>query len=183
MHSIDISISHLHSLPQVLDPKEGTFEFTSDRAKAQKSAEANYPNAEGIDIAENQLYFVSKELKRLFILRLDAGTFTSETTERGAFDSEPDQIGRIVGSDSELLFFAEDGADGPGVFARDRAGRYFTILESRQNGDETTGIAFSLDRKHLYFAVQHVGVIYDVTREDGLPFDARTLDIKYHRAK
>ena len=45
---------------------------------------------------------------------------------------------------------------------------------------ETTGLAFSPDRKHMYVAAQSPGIIYDVTRLDGLRFDAAALDIKYH---
>ena len=35
---------------------------------------------------------------------------------------------------------------------------------------ETTGIAFSPDGKHMYFAYQGDGILFDVTRTDGLTF-------------
>ena len=31
-----------------------------------------------------------------------------------------------------------------------------------------------------YISFQHVGIIYDVTRDDGRPFNGKLLDIKYH---
>lgn len=34
----------------------------------------------------------------------------------------------------------------------------------------------------MYIAYQETGILYDVTREDGLAFDAKSLDIKYHRS-
>jgi len=43
-----------------------------------------------------------------------------------------------------------------------------------------TGLAFSPDARHLYFAMQDAGKIFDVTRTDGLPFNGKTLNIKYH---
>jgi hypothetical protein len=32
----------------------------------------------------------------------------------------------------------------------------------------------------MYVAYQDNGVLFDVTREDGLAFDAKSLDVKYH---
>jgi secreted PhoX family phosphatase len=50
----------------------------------------------------------------------------------------------------------------------------YTILHADkdkfENVDETTGIAFSPDAMHLYVSFQHVGVIYDVTRDDKQSF-------------
>jgi len=68
------------------------------------------------------------------------------------------------------------------VHARNSLGQYYTILESNVYKDETTGLAFSPDAKHLYFAYQETGLLFDITRIDGLPFNARTLNVKYHRA-
>ena len=66
------------------------------------------------------------------------------------------------------------------VQARNDRGQYFTILESDVYEDETTGLAFSPDAKHLIFAYQETGVLYDITRTDGLAFNGRTLNVKYH---
>jgi hypothetical protein len=90
---------------------QGTFSWTTDREAAKASASAQYPNSEGIDVYENELYFVSKARRRLFILNLDDGTHTSQSTQNGFFDGQPDQIKRIIGADSDnLLYFTEDGA-------------------------------------------------------------------------
>lgn len=66
------------------------------------------------------------------------------------------------------------------VHARNNLGQYYTILESHVYEDETTGLAFSPDSKHLYVAYQETGLLFDITRVDGLPFNARTLNVKYH---
>jgi sugar lactone lactonase YvrE len=44
------------------------------------------------------------------------------------------------------------------------------------------GLAFSPDRRRMYFAMQKAGVLYEVIREDGHAFDGMHLDIKYHAA-
>ena len=41
-------------------------------------------------------------------------------------------------------------------------------------------LAFSPDKKHMYVSYQGDGKIFDITREDGYPFGAHRLDIKYH---
>ena len=41
-------------------------------------------------------------------------------------------------------------------------------------------LAFSPDKKHMYVSYQGEGKIFDITREDGYPFGAHRLDIKYH---
>lgn len=56
------------------------------------------------------------------------------------------------------------------------------MLESPVFEDETTGLAFSPDARHLYVAYQTNGILFDVTRTDGLPFNAKTLNVKYHVA-
>ena len=75
------------------------------------------------------------------------------------------------------------GGSPAGIHARDSDGNYLTIVEAIDFGGsaETTGLAFSPDDMHMYFAVQDDGVIFDITRTDGRPFDAKSLDIKYHK--
>ena len=159
---------------------EGTYEWIGDKEHAKLNAHAFYPNAEGIDVDGNRLYFISKELKTMFVLDLDGGTYTSHTTRSGVFDGEPDQLQRIVGVHDGLLYFTEDGGKYAGVHARNRLGQFFTILEGSRCEDETTGLAFSPDGVHLYVAFQEKGELFDVTRDDGMPFHFKTLNIKYH---
>jgi hypothetical protein len=59
----------------------GTFSWVLDRNGATPYL---YRNAEGIDVKDNFLYFVSKVDKTLFILDLKEGTFTRESTNNGA---------------------------------------------------------------------------------------------------
>jgi hypothetical protein len=158
----------------------GAFEWTNDIEAARNSAREYFPQSEGIDRHGNKLYLVCKRIKQLFIFNLDDMTYENMTTTSGLFDGSPDQMKRIVGSDGGLLYFTEEGGVDAGVHARDEYGRFFTILESPHWMDETTGLSFSPDGKHLYIAWQLNGTLYDVSREDGLSFDAQALNVKYH---
>lgn len=166
----------------LLHPSNMTYAFTNDREAAKLNAGQYYPKSEGIDSDDGDLYFVSKKRKLLYILDLRGGTYTNHSTKVGAFDGQPDQVARLLKNSEDLLFFTEEGGGGrPGIHARDSKGLYFTILEGLDNKtDETTGLAISPDATHLYFAMQEAGVIFDVTRLDGLPFHSKTLNIRYH---
>lgn len=123
----------------------------------------------------------------MYILDLDSNNYTRYSTHEGLFAGQPDQIVRLTGNttsvnDEGLLYFTEDGGSVAGVHARNRYGQYYTILESREyDDDETTGLSFSPNHLHLYIAYQDNGILFDVTRIDGLPFSANTLNVKYHK--
>lgn len=159
----------------------GTFEWINDKTRAQNNAKSYYPQTEGIDVYENQMIVVCKNIKQMFTFDLDKMTYTNESTVSGLFDGGPDQMGRLLEDSGELLYFTEEGGKDAGIHARDEQGRFFTILESPQYIDETTGLAFSPDGFHMYVAYQKNGLLFDVWREDGLPFQARTLNVKYHQ--
>jgi secreted PhoX family phosphatase len=118
----------------------------------------------------------------LFILDLDANTYTNATTLHGLFEGTPDQVKRVLDDDSGILYFTEEGGVLPGVHARDATGRFFTILEGDFN-DETTGLSFSPDRKFMYVAFQERGLLFAVWRTDGLQFNGRSLNVKYHSTR
>mmetsp|Transcript_45021 Transcript_45021/g.108889 ORF Transcript_45021/g.108889 Transcript_45021/m.108889 type:complete len:567 (+) Transcript_45021:163-1863(+) len=165
----------------VLEPQgnnKGTFRWTTDKGYAKTNAAMYYPYTEGIDVWRHQLFFTSKEKRELFILHLDNKTFEKQSTVAGVFDGMPDQVKRIV--DDGLLYFCEEGGIENGVHARDENGWFFTILESDTFNDESTGLAFSPNGKRMYVAFQHSGMIYDIWREDGLPFHGQTLSVRYH---
>jgi len=162
----------------------GTFNWTTDMEKAEDNAEKFYQNSEGIDVSGNELFFVSKEQKDLFILDLDAMTYERHSTIYGLFDGQPDQLKRLISDEgNSLLYFCEEGGSRNGVHARDENGWFYTILESSDGIGETTGLAFSPDGRHMYVSYQHAGIIFDVYREDGLPFHGKTLNVKYHELK
>lgn len=158
----------------------GTFEWTSDEEAAKNNARTYYPLSEGIDVYGSQLFFVCKKIHQIFTINLDEGTYTNETTISGLFDGKPDQVHRILDDDKDILYFTEEGGVDAGVHARDASGNYYTILESPDYTDETSGLAFSPDGKHLYVAYQDAGLLFDVWRQDGLPFNGKRLDVKYH---
>jgi secreted PhoX family phosphatase len=80
------------------------------------------------------------------------------------------------------LYFCEDGGDACGVHGRDASGRFFTIFQDATGlfSGETTGLAFSPNGKYMYVSFQSPGIIFEISRTDGLPFYGSTLDIKYH---
>jgi hypothetical protein len=163
----------------VLNPDAGTFKWTLDESSARDNAEKFYPGSEGMAIRGCMLYFVSKHLTTLYALNLQKMVYTAQSTIHGDFDAEPDGI-QTVGDENSLLLFTEDNSTISGVYGRDSKNKYYTILETLlYANDETTGLAFSPDHRHLYFALQRHGLFFDVTREDGLPFEAETLPVRY----
>ena len=165
----------------VLNYKTGTFSWTSNISKGRNSAAEHYPQCEGMDVNDGMLYLVAKNIRQLFILDLDAQTYTNTTTQHGVFDGGPDQVKRILVSDDadDILYFTEEGGKLPGVHGRNSAGQFFTILEGDYN-DETTGLSFSPGGMFMYVAFQERGLLFELSREDGLPFHGRTLNINYH---
>lgn len=151
-----------------------TFQWTSSLDKGRNSAQAFYPNVEGISVNGRILSFVAKTQKEIFHLNLDNGTYTVESTERGlllgggSFSAEPDQIIQY----GHVLYFTEDGGSTPGIYASDGVD-YYTLFEAddkKFSGDETTGLAFSPDGTRLYVCIQAIGYLFEITRNDGLPF-------------
>lgn len=170
----------------------GSFRWTTNLNAGRKSAKDHYvstvsssrqlflndsglcmqPNSEGITVRGKELFFITKVKKRMYILDLDAMTYRSVSTRAGQFSGQPDQVESYSGS--TFLIFTEDGSNSAGIHAR-RGNRFYTMLESTFFSNETTGIALSPDKKHLYFAYQDSGVLFDLTRNDGRAFDAETL--------
>jgi hypothetical protein len=175
------TIDYLILQPSQDGSSNGTFVWTTNRASAKQNARQNYPHSEGIDVYGNQLFFVCKQIRKLFILDLDAGTYTRSSTESGLFDGGPDQLKRIINDEDGLLYFTEDGGVDSGIHARDTQGRFYTILESPILPGETAGLAFSPDGKFMYVAYQDVGMLYAIWRRDGFPVHATHLDVNYRQ--
>ena len=183
-------VDYLVVEPLADDPNRGTFYWEPNKGIAQQSSKAHFPNAGGIDVKDNELFVVSKRYQTVFVLDLDQGTYHNSSTATSLFDGEPDQIQRLVPTDDDpdadrILYFTEDG-DGKGakagIHGRNSNGHYFTIVESHVYSDETTGLAFSPDGRHLYVAYQESGLLFDIFRDDGQPFSANALHVKHHRA-
>jgi hypothetical protein len=173
-----------------LSTGQGTYIWSNDINLGRSSASQYFKNGEGIDIRNGIMYFTAKIDKLLYIINLDNGTFARSSTVSGAFDSQPDQVARVLdisapggaASDNDILYFCEDGGDACGVHGRDSSGRFFTILQDGGSlfGGETTGLAFSPNGMFMYVSFQVPGYIFEIKRTDGLPFNGATLDIKYH---
>ncbi|CAB9531516.1 osmC-like protein [Seminavis robusta] len=153
----------------------GTFKWIPDEAEARANAESYYPSTEGMKMDGNILRVVSKGLEGFFELDLDEGNYTFEVPD---FDGQPDQSTTVVQDDgSKLIYFTEEAhpfwgffGSQVGLYTRDEAGEYTTILFGDDYSPETTGVAFSPDGLHMYFAYQTDGYLFDVTRTDGLSF-------------
>lgn len=137
----------------------GTYSWGSSRSP--QSGDQAYPSAEGIDVKGNELYFVTKGQRRLYIVDLESNTWRSGETIQSDNGSQftPDQVARITGSDSpdDILYFCEDGSGNQDIHARGRDAngdyRFFTIIRG-YSSTETTGLTFSPDNKYMYFAHQ-----------------------------
>jgi hypothetical protein len=158
---------------------DGTFRWTTDEDAARSSASKWYPNTEGIQFHEGKLYFMAKERMEMFILDVDNFTWEKEESGKkfygeGSFEEQPDQ--NMFGPTRKFMYFTEDGGKSPGVYARyGRDGTYFTLFQGIPGGeyadDETIGIALSPDHRRLYAGIQDAGIIFEITRSDGLPFE------------
>lgn len=170
----------------VLDPTRGTFTWSERREDGMKSAEKNFNNLEGIDSRDGVLMFVSKKQNDLFTLDLDKSTYRKESTNNHLFNGSPDQLARFMDQpESEMIFFTEEHGKktGVGVHARDANGNYYTILlndAGKVRRQETTGLAFSPDNRFMYFGFYKLGVIFAVSRKDGLPFHGTNLSLRHH---
>lgn len=156
----------------------GTFKWVDSIDEGRNSAGAYFPNSEGIDvnIATNELGFISKKSHSLFILQLHHGTYRVYSTKYGRFDGQPDQIRTMPDG---VMYLTEDGGTIAGVHARNRNGQFFTLLEGPDYQNESTGVSFSPNGLHMYMAFQKDGILFDVSRTDGLTFKDKTLDVNY----
>jgi hypothetical protein len=173
-----------------LDPAAGTFEWTSSLDEGRRNAEQYFPHTEGISHMNGILYFVSKKTRILYILNLDAMTYTTSNVNsgkllgRGNFGEEADHVVQLT---DNTVYFTEDGGRTPGVYGKDvKTGQYFAIMEavhSQYKNDEATGLAFSPDWTRMYVCIQDNGVLFEIRRKDGMPFESahQQLRLKYHR--
>jgi hypothetical protein len=139
-----------------------------------------------VDIRDGMLYMTCKANFQLYILDLDAKTYTVSSTVSGSFDGEPDQVARLLDPNNDdeeaILYFCEDTDTKSGVHGRDANGRYYSILQGEEGvtDGETSGLAFSPGNMFMYVAFQVEGKIFEIRRTDGRPFNGQRLDIKYH---
>jgi hypothetical protein len=161
---------------------DGTYQWTTNKEAAKRNAQSYYPFSEGIDVVGSQIFFVCKKVKEIFTLNLDTLTWQKASTRSGLFNGKPDQISRILGSTDGLLYFTEEDGLNSGIHARDKDARFYTIVEAISFTGETTGLSISPDGRFMVFAYQEMGLLYQIWRQDGLAFDAKHLDVKYHDA-
>eukprot|EP00594_Rhizosolenia_setigera_P003655 CAMPEP_0178951314 /NCGR_PEP_ID=MMETSP0789-20121207/7153_1 /TAXON_ID=3005 /ORGANISM="Rhizosolenia setigera, Strain CCMP 1694" /LENGTH=460 /DNA_ID=CAMNT_0020632165 /DNA_START=553 /DNA_END=1935 /DNA_ORIENTATION=+ len=106
----------------------------------------------------------------------EENTSSSSSSSEDGDDQEKDN--------HPILYFCEDSGQKrqSGIHGRDSTGKFFSIIEGYGYRSESTGLAFSPNKKFMYVAYQkNPGTILALWREDGQPFDGQTLDIKYHQ--
>ena len=119
----------------VLDD-DGTYTWSSNRGVGPGDINSTgyFPEAEGINVYNGFLNFVSKNEKMMFTLDLEQETWTKSSTNSGLFDGRPDQLVKMFGL-SDYLFFTEDAKTDSGLF-NDLHGRnmitgeYFTLIQA-----------------------------------------------------
>lgn len=159
----------------------GTYEWVSSIQQAQSNASLTYAGSEGTDRRDNFLFIITKTEKFLYVLDLDSNTYVRTSTLSGLFDGEPDQIKHLMNGDDEIVYFTEDGGQHGGVHGRNAEGQFFTIMEGGPGlSPETTGLSCDPSGTHMYVAFQEEGILFDITRSDGYPFQGITLDVRYH---
>lgn len=170
------------------------FEWTPSLEEGRQSAYDFFQLSEGISHdGEGILYFVTKKSNTLYALNLDTFEYRTEMTSNkdrmfgdGSFSAQPDYV--LHSGNDDMLYFTEDGG-WPGVHALKKGtGEYFSIVEAKgamYEHDEATGLAWSPDWTRLYVCIQDAGVLFEITRDDGLPFDhdETQLHLKYHSSK
>lgn len=154
----------------------GSFEWVEDPCDANPEL---YEKGEGIHIdSQNKiLTFVGKTYKQIFYLDLSAGKYIEDTTTRGEICQQPDNI-RGLGGDT---YVCTDGHYPNSVFRiSPSTGCYAKVLEEQREGSgyagkEFAGVDFTSDGRFMYVSVQN-RAIWVVWRDDGLPFDGKTLE-------
>lgn len=81
----------------------GTFIWTNEIILARANAAQTYPKAQGIDVNGSTLSFVCQDIKKLFQLKLDDGTYTVTSTVSGLMEGEPNEIHYVEGDAGTLL--------------------------------------------------------------------------------
>jgi hypothetical protein len=162
---------YLKLIPGTGGTNEGTFEWVATKELANPTM---YRNSEGAEVADGILTFTAKVDQLVFFLNLAEKTYVQYSTICGKFTQQPDQIAYL----GKTLYFANDGTYPNGVYGWHKKGGFFKVVVSPDYNTETSGIAFSPDKKYMYVAWQSVGV-WQFWREDGYGFDANPADIVY----
>jgi hypothetical protein len=90
----------------------------------------------------------------------------------GQFQQEADQLFQL---NDHILYMGEAGGANPGVYGLDlETGYYFAVFEALSEvftNDDVTGLALPPDHTRLYACIQTDGIMFEIKRDDGLPFE------------
>jgi len=179
LHSPDGTMEYLVVNPSTENEFQGTYNWTKDITEGKNSAARYFRKAEGLEIDGNLLYFVASKQKEIFILNLDDNTYSKIYTFSPNFDGQPDGL-RMS---SNVLYVTEEAKHGntAGIFGYDKDnGKLYSIFKSVKWYGDTTGVAFDPTNSRMYFAIQTDGIIFELRRKDGKPFDGDIMGVKYN---
>ena len=128
-----------------------------DLKAAEDNAKEFYPNVEGIDSNDGNVYFVSKMLQRLVILNLAEQTYSCVWQYNKWQLCRPTRSSWATHSRrSKSLVFVWRRRRNIGCLWTSGHGRYFTVMEGQTDGrnDESTGLAWSPNAKHMLVTYQ-----------------------------
>lgn len=175
-------VEYLVMNPDPNNPDTGTYEWIDNVHAARANSFETYPATEGIDRHGDKLYLVTKQYW-MYIVELDSNKYKRYSTQMGLFNGQPDQVARLVEGGDNMLYFNEDQGGTAGVHGRNRRGQVFTIMEAPGYAPETTGLAWDPSGMFMYVALQDDGVLFEIKREDGLPFQGIKIDTRFHNGE
>ena len=91
----------------VLDPSDeddegggdaGTFSWVAEAGGGRESSEAHFEDVSGMEVHGGIMYLAAREERRLLVLDLDAGTYSSESTEVGDLGADPTTVRHVLGA-------------------------------------------------------------------------------------
>jgi len=165
------------------DGDTGTFRWSQSILEGEQSASTYHENVEGMECQDGLLTFVTKRSREIFTLDLDALTYSKLNPVGGSFEGEPDSVTHMYKTGEKpgenILFITEEADDADGFFSgvhgyEQATGLMYPLLKATGYSelDEVTGVTLSPDLYHMYVAIQDEGVVLDVFRTDGFPFNA-----------
>jgi len=146
----------------------GTFEWVADKAESNPVL---YSPSEGAHVEDGIFTFSSIKDRYLFQLHLADGTYTKSAVP---FAEEPDNL-RIL-EDVVYICTDNDDNDGDAVWRWDKTGASRMFYEVGHS--YPAGVDFTEDKMIMYVSM-YGDATYQVTREDGMSFDAEPKSVTY----
>ena len=157
---------------------DGVCMQTADRADA-RAGRSTAQTRRSLCTTTGRVHFVAKKERKTVVIDLEALAYETRIGGKrfleGGVIWEPARDGDPFGPERKYVCFRKDGGRTPVAYARHGDdGTFSTIfqgIDGVYDDDKTVGTAPSPDNKRLYFSIQDSGLIFETTRDDGLPFE------------